>query len=1115
MATLQSPIVSLARKALRRTILRAALTAPEWSATLAEAAEEIRVRATPDATEATIEGAFERIMYARLRDIGLEFHPEKEVSVSTRRHLTRGRLDSRLGALIIEYKRPSLLNSAIERDLALNQLKGYLTSLTSDKSATSPFVGILTNGLVMIEVRAVGGVITNESAVEPITGANLLRLTQHFISLALTALTSPNLIREFCGQDGVLFKTARILNTILANPQPKTRMLHSEWEMMFRLAQGDQSQQKRIQERRESINDAEAEYRALFALHTAYAILLKLVAYRTVSDIYLGEVPQDYKSLSQSANSPLRAFCNELEDGDIFRKLKILNLLEGDFFSWYCDKKQWVPELADSIRSMLSILARYEEVGHIFEANEAPDLFRELYQAAIPRVVRSTFGEFYTPYWLAAHVFDSALPGHGWRALDPCCGSGTFVIAAIAKLREECARKNLRPNDTLKEIVSRVVAIDLNPLGVLTTRINYFIHVCGLLEPSHGTLLIPVFLGDAAAIPGRVTLDGVECLTVTLKTLKTPIKAVLPSSLVEDTITFMQLMLEYEGHIKAQRREDANALLVRAIQPPQKPFVIHRAIMDLTDSLLDLERNGWNGIWARIVSNFLTTACLGRFTMIIGNPPWIDWKNLPEGYRNRIKELCIERGLFSGAGRTGGINLNICALISYVAMTNWLDRKGHLAFLMPKELATQASYEGWRRLGGKWRLREFHDWSKAGHPFDPVKEDFMTYIAEAISSSECAGVPVSAFTKKKGVKQKASEWSPNVASANLVMSRRVAGQIIPDKTAFTFARDLAELKEFSLIAGKCEYIGREGIQFYPQELQLFRYDGTGKRPDTVWLTNVQAEKAQHRLPSMRVMLETQYLQPLVTAPMLEPFQNNYDGLLVAFPYNASRPTKPLEPSKLRESSPLLLAYYEKHREMIEGLSPFNARIRGPNPGAFYGLARTGPYSFANVYVAFRKDTKWCAAVVSSQAVPWGESKRLVFQSHAVSMCERQDGTFISEDEAHYVCAIFNTPIVERFIAGSSDNRSFNVRPQIFVPLYDPEDARHVRLAEISKRAHRQTSASQRDTSRIESENIYLTLCKGEAVDVTVARMRLEQIETEADSLVSGDELDETLDAILA
>jgi hypothetical protein len=266
---------------------------------------------------------------------------------------------------------------------------------------------------------------------------------------------------------------------------------------------------------------------------------------------------------------------------------------------------------------------------------------------------------------------------------------------------------------------------------------------------------------------------------------------------------------------------------------------------------------------------------------------------------------------------------------------------------------------------------------------------------------------------------------------------------------------------------------------------------------------------------MRVMLETQYLQPLVTAPMLEPFQNNYDGLLVAFPYNASRPTKPLEPSKLRESSPLLLAYYEKHREMIEGLSPFNARIRGPNPGAFYGLARTGPYSFANVYVAFRKDTKWCAAVVSSQAVPWGESKRLVFQSHAVSMCERQDGTFISEDEAHYVCAIFNTPIVERFIAGSSDNRSFNVRPQIFVPLYDPEDARHVRLAEISKRAHRQTSASQRDTSRIESENIYLTLCKGEAVDVTVARMRLEQIETEADSLVSGDELDETLDAILA
>ena len=51
-----------------------------------------------------------------------------------------------------------------------------------------------------------------------------------------------------------------------------------------------------------------------------------------------------------------------------------------------------------------------------------------------------------------------------------------------------------------------------------------------------------------------------------------------------------------------------------------------------------------------------------------------DWKNLPEGYRERIKSLCIDRMLFSGDGITGGINLNICALISNVSAENWLKR---------------------------------------------------------------------------------------------------------------------------------------------------------------------------------------------------------------------------------------------------------------------------------------------------------------------------------------------------------------------------------------------------------------------------------------------------------
>ena len=591
-------------------------------------------------------------------------------------------------------------------------------------------------------------------------------------------------------------------------------------------------------------------------------------------------------------------------------------------------------------------------------------------------------------------------------------------------------------------------------------------------------MVIPVFLGNAAAIPEQVSVQGVTCLSLELKTLKEPIKTEIPISAIHDVPKFILAMVQYERLVKAKQTTAARFILLGVIPKEDQTFLVCRNIRDLTQQLVDLENRGWNGIWARILSNFFTTACLGRFSVIIGNPPWIDWKNLPEGYRNRIKAMCIERGLFSGAGLTGGINLNICALIAHVAMTNWLDKNGRLAFLMPRELANQASYQGWRRLGGKWDFLEFHDWSKAGNPFDPVKEDFMTFIIGRADMEEVTArsVPVTWFRKKRKVNQKSAEWkTASVAREHLDLSKGVSGRIIPKSTAFTFAQSQKQLDEFALVAGNCQYIGREGTQFYPKELQLFRYLDHGPRHGTIWLSNVQAQRTQHKLPYQTVLLETRYLHPLVTAPSIKPYQYEYDGLLVAFPYDSLDPKNPIPPSTLYEVSPLLLAYYNKNREIIENLSPFNARIRGSNADIFYGLARTGPYSFADVHVAFRKDTKWCATVVSSQSLPWGEKKRLMFQSHAVSMCERQSGGFISEEEAHYICAILNVPLVDRFIKATSDNRSFKVRPPIYVPLYDPEDNDHARLADMSQEAHShpdKRAGLQRDT-----ETIYLRMCK--------------------------------------
>lgn len=285
----------------------------------------------------------------------------------------------------------------------------------------------------------------------------------------------------------------------------------------------------------------------------------------------------------------------------------------------------------------------------------------------------------------------------------------------------------------------------------------------------------------------------------------------------------------------------------------------------------------------------------------------------------------------------------------------------------------------------------------------------MTFI---IGRDEQASpiVPVTRYIAGRGAH--VMKWqSLKEAKRGLDPKSMVAKQITPGQTAFTIGQDLADLREHSLVAGPCEYIGRDGIQFYPQELLLFKYLEKGPRPEIVWLENVQLRKAQHPVPRGRALLETKYLHPLVKAPSIRAFKHDYDGILVPFPHEPTSPRLAITDSVLRRTSPALRRYYRRHRDVLENLSRGNTRVRSGYPDEFYSLARVGPYSFASVHVAFRKDTKWCAAVVSSEMTPWRMEKRLVFQSHAVSMCERQSGGFITDDEAHYICAILNAPIV--------------------------------------------------------------------------------------------------------
>ncbi|MEE1126403.1 MAG: N-6 DNA methylase [Acutalibacteraceae bacterium] len=1043
----------------------AIVNSKEYKALLKDMSQRISNKAKTAPNEATIESYFDCELFAFFRDIfkplGFEYNPVKEASVSTKRHVTKGRADTSIGALVIEFKQPSTFSSKEQKNKAINQISEYLIGLDFEGES----VGFVTDGTKCCFIVKNENGLMREGVYE-LSFEQLDRLVQSIIRLSLTALTSKNIVENFCNppeNDGIAFALVKVLYDNLSKAiTPKTQMLFNEWKELFNLAHDDVSKQQAIIDRKTSLENLigktfsknDEEYTALFALQTAYAIIVKIVAYRILSIVRYNASLIDFETLVDCDSEALRYQLALLEEGAIFRDYGITNLLEGDFFSWYAAKEQWSIDISKSIADVFKVLSKYSDKAVLNTKKNSCDFFKELYQGMMPPAVRHSLGEYYTKQWLAHYVVDEALKlskTANWKGLDPCCGSGTFITVMIDKVLEETKRESAEKQ--LHEVLNRVKGIDLNPVAVLTARVNYFINISHLLK-SDEELEIPIYLGDSSYVPEKCKFDGIDCLEYSINTLVSPINILVPACMVEDPLKFSKSMTNIELYIKALDEKGTYDCLAKLVKGNELTEKIEKELRKLSNALVDLERRKWNGIWARIITNYLTTANLGKFDIIVGNPPWVDWKSLPSGYRDKIKSLCISRKLFSGDKVTGGINLNICALISNVATENWLANSGILGFLMPEPLISQQSYEGFRNMflsdDSRLYFKKFTNWTKAGNPFKPVTQKFLTFYMTKEPVDYKKGVDVDWFILKK--RKNYDNCETLSLDEYFDVHKGIAATCHNTKNFFAYVDSRQQLNEFMSIAGESQYIGREGIEFYPQEMMIFEESGLPPTADCTSLRNIQIKKAKYHIPQTVELLETKYLHPLVKGVDIYPFHIKFSGYIVPFPYDKRNTRVPIKFEELIRTAPKLAAFYQKHKDLILAQTTYNERIIGKK-GEFYKLARVGAYSFAENYVVFRDNTRWGAAVVSSIDTSWGGKKRPLFQNHAVSICEDSEGNFISLEEAHFICGIMNTPVAFQYVINSSDSRSFPIRPRIYIPKYDKENPIHKKISRLSQEAH--------------------------------------------------------------
>lgn len=1051
----------------------------QYSTALKEMAGRIIAASKKAPNEATIESRFDCELFAFFREhfgpLGFEYNPIKEKSIATCRHVAReasGRADTAISTLVIEFKQPAALAGEEQKNKAINQISDYLIGL-SRLNDEEMFEGFVTDGIKGCFITYSGGKITKEKFMDLDEWA-LDRIIQNILSLKLIAFNAENLVDSFCNpplNDGIAFRLVEILFKILRGKMcTKTEMLFYEWKELFNLAHDDTSKQQAIIDRKKSLEkllgvelaDTEDEYLALFALQTAYAIVIKVIAYKLISQIRFDESLISFDRSMQMESEQLRVQFSRLENGAIFREYGMTNLLEGDFFSWYCVEKQWNKDLAEIIKKIFEILCRYSEKAVLNNTKRSQDFFKQLYEAMVPGAVRHSLGEYYTKKWLARNVVEEAIDLANvkeWKGLDPCCGSGTFLNVMIDKILDE--KKKETKEEKLEEILQRVKGIDLNPIAVLTARVNYFINISHLMTTNR-PIDIPVYLGDASYVPKEIEYGGVNCLDYVITTKMNPIEITLPKSVVQDTSQFAQKMILVETQVKNRNVDAIEDIFKTLISKDDLTPQILVKIAQLSKSLVELEEKEWNGIWARILSNYLTTANMGKFDIIVGNPPWVDWKSLPSGYRERIKSLCISRKLFSGDRLTGGINLNICALIANVSANNWLSKKGILGFLMPEPLVYQQSYEGFRRFyledGSRMYFCKFTNWTKAGNPFKPVTQKFLSFFLtrEVVDYKE--GVETDWYVKKNN--KNVDRLEELDIEEFFDHSVKYLACCHKKKNFFSSVESKEALSRFGGIGGKSYYIGREGIEFYPQELMVFKKSDLPGIEGCTCLRNIQNRKSKYRVHEFDVLLETEYLHPMIKGKDISPFHVEWNNYIVPFPYESSNPKVPIKMNILAEKAPRLAKYYQENKNLILEQTGYNEKIIGRENAEFYALARVGGYSYAKNYVVFRDNTKWAAAVISEVNTDWGGLKRPLFQNHAVSICEDIEGNYISLDEAYFICGIMNTKIVYEYMMQSSDSRSFPIRPRIYIPKYDPQNIIHVEIADLCKIMHKKYNDAQ-------------------------------------------------------
>ena len=976
--------------------------------------------------------------------------------------LKGGRIDSKYGGVVIEYK-ASKGSARITPNLDAPGTKAVVAQIkqrfqdfqTEEGTEKERLFGVGCDGNMLVFVRYRGGKFDVE-APQPVTAHSVGRLLRALVSVgAQGAPYTPEQLTASFGSDSPLARDGicKLYSVISETTNPKALTFFSQWRILFGEVCGYD-----VYGKNDKISKLAAHYGIadatpaplLFAIHTYYALFIKLLAAEIVSSFSPLGVSVLKKCIAAPTSAKLKDELGRLEQGGIWVELGITNFLEGDLFSWYLPA--WNEALASTVRAMVAKLDDYDPNTLSVEPAESRDLLKKLYHHLFPKSVRHDLGEYYTPDWLAEQTLDEmGYDGNpDTRLLDPSCGSGTFLVMAINRARawfaehqHECGYDE---TELVGKLLRNIIGFDLNPLAVMAARTNFLIAIRGLLKTA-GAVELPVYLCDAVLTPSKYgdlftgnELDKVRKLRTSVGDFNIPAEVTDDRALIGKYAEVLEACVRqrYSGSEFLSRCEDEGL--------PTTEAALHRV---LYEKMRDLDAENKNGIWARIIKNAFAPLFIGKVDFVAGNPPWINWESLPGDYRDAMKPLWKDYGLFSlggAAGRLGGGKKDLSMLFVYVCADNYLRDGGRLGFVITQTVfKTKGAGDGFRRLKfGFVRPTYLKPVSVADlselQVFEGATNRTAIFVCEKQKTPFEYPVP---YTVWRGAGRIAQEETQDTV---LARTTRTAFGAVPINSEHLNSPWLTAKPEaltgIRKAIGESKYVGHEGVNTGGLN-GCYWIEVKQKLPNGNLLIENLWDVGKIKVECVQTAIEPDLVYPLLRGRDVKRWQAVPSAHIILAQDPATRTG--VAETLLKRQYHRTHSYFQKFEEQLRNRALYRKYYKSSDP--FSCMHNVGPYTMSAWKVMWPEVGHTIrAGVCGPQEV---DTEKPALPDHTIVAVSCESGP-----EAHFICALLNSAPAQSAATGYIVlHPSPHVLEHIAIPKFQPSNLTHMRLAALSEQCH--------------------------------------------------------------